>query len=217
MGTPPPIPDASLDTTPDVIPTGDTDGDGLCDTTELARGTDPSSLDSDSDGFTDYAEVVFGFNPTVPSSPDRSTVFVLQESPSGALQVPIEQAVRGGGEDYQGSFEATLVNDRGDQSAETFYLESVPTFSVPIENVALVDEDSEAFRGVIGRTLLGFEVRFAYGEAITRSCIRAYPFRYNIKRSDGRLLAVNRSLLLILPPGETLATGEWCVPDGGCI
>ncbi len=144
-------------------------------------------------------------------------MFILQENPEASLQIPVEVTVSGSGEDYGGAFESVIVPDRGDQSAETFYLESLPTFAVPPENAAVIDEESETFRAVVGRTLLGFEVRFAYGSALGRECIRAYPFRYNVKRSDGRLVAVERKLLLILPRGQTLATGEWCTPDGGCI
>lgn len=211
----PPLPDSGRE---DVPPSnGDSDGDGLCDVTEISRGTDPTLIDSDADGFTDYAEVIYGFNPIVPSSPDRTTVFILQENPAASLQIPIEVTVTGSGEDYGGAFESVIVPDRGDQSAETFYVESLPTFAVPSENAAFIDEDAETFRAVVGRTLLGFEVRFAFGDTLGRDCIRAYPFRYNVKRSDGRLIALERNLLLILPRGQTLATGEWCVPDGSCI
>lgn len=45
------------------IPTQDTDGDGLTDADELARGTNPYAVDTDGDGLTDNIEVLQGRNP----------------------------------------------------------------------------------------------------------------------------------------------------------
>ncbi len=43
----------------------DTDNDGLIDTEEEARGTDPANQDTDNDGYTDAEEVANGFDPLV--------------------------------------------------------------------------------------------------------------------------------------------------------
>ncbi len=198
-------------------PGGDRDRDGVCDGTELARGTDADASDSDEDGFSDYAEILGGFDPLDPSSPDRDQVYVLRETPEASLQVPLTQSVRGAGEDYSGAFEATGRPDDAGDTAATFYTGSVATFAEPPENASVVDPTGEAFRGVVGRTLLGFELRFAFGGATPRLCARSHRWRYNIKRSDGRLIGAQGGLLLILPPGQTLATAQWCLPAGGCI
>jgi len=200
-----------------VDPFADDDDDGLCNGTEMERGTDPTLPDTDGDGFVDSAEVILGFDPMIPADPDRADVYILRETTEATLQVPIERAVTGGGEDYAGAFEATAVPDLGGDTAESFYVGSVATFGEPMENVAVIDEEAQSFRGVVGRTLMGFEVRFAFGANTPRLCIRGFPFRYNIKRSDGRTVGVERLLLLTLPPGDTLETGVWCNPPGGCI
>jgi hypothetical protein len=44
--------------------------------------------------------------------------------------------------------------------------------------------------------------------------MRAYPFRYQVKRSDGFVLAVERYLLVVVPP---INTGEWCMPALPCF
>ncbi len=196
---------------------GDTDGDGVCDATELARGTNPASGDTDGDGFSDYAEMLLGFDPDDPASPDRDRVHILRETSDASLQIPLTQSVRGAGEDYSAAFESLGRPDDGGDTATTFYEGSVATFAEPPENVAVVDASGEAFRGVVGTTLLGFELRFAFGGATPRLCTRGHLWRYNIKRSDGRLVGVTTGLLLILPPGDTLATTEWCLPAGGCL
>lgn len=196
---------------------GDSDRDGVCDSTETARGTDPASGDSDEDGFSDYAEILLGFDPLDPASPDRDQVHILRESPEATLQIPITQRVRGAGEDYSAAFEALGSPDDAGDTAATFYEGSVATFAEPPENVAVVDATSEAFRGVVGTTLLGFELRFAFGGATPRLCARGHRWRYNIKRSDGRLVGAPSGLLLVLPPGDTLATTDWCLPARGCL
>ena len=70
---------------------------------------------------------------------------------------------------------------------------------------------------MVGETQLVYEVRFAFGANTPRLCTRAYPFRYQIKRSDGRLVYLGRFLLIVLPAGQRLDTAEWCPPEGGCI
>ena len=199
------------------LPGDDADGDGVCNATELTRGTDPDNPDTDGDGFSDYAEEYLSLDPMMADSPDRATVFILRETEQGTVQVPVMHQVTGAGEDFSGAFESSPVPDLGDVTAEDFYVDSVPTFAAPSDNVSFVDQDGEAFRGVVGETLLGFEVRFAFSGSLPRLCIRGFPFRYNIKGSDGQLQSADRFILLTLPAGDTLTTGEWCLPPGGCI
>lgn len=200
-----------------ITPTGDMDGDGLCDATEASRGTDPLSPDTDRDGFIDSAEVLLGFDPLGNGSPERERTHIMRETPEGALQVPIEVVVFGRGEDYTGAFESLGTPDLAGSSAAQFYLASEPVFAEPPDNVAFIDTEAEAFRAVEGRTLLGFEARFAFGDATPRVCNRAYLWRYNVKRSDGRLVSASRHVIVVLPPGATIAGGPWCLPEGGCI
>ncbi len=214
--TPPPPEDAGAADAP-FVPTDDRDGDGLCDGTEIMRGTDPDVADTDLDGFPDYAEVLLGTNPSLNTSPDRETVFTLRERAEAAIDIPLQQSVFGNGEDYTGSFEALGTPDEAGETATDFYGGGRATFAEPPENVALIDVDEEAFRGVVGRTLLGFELRFVRGASPTRGCIRAHLFRYNVKRSDGRLVGAQRNLLVVLPPSTSLETGEWCRPSSGCL
>ena len=213
---PPPVP-ADMGTRPDGGTDNDLDGDGLCNETELAQLTDPLSADTDLDGYPDYMELIAGTDPLRNDSPERDEVFVLRETPTGSVQVLIEQQVSAAGQDFAGGFENVPVFDLAEHSAQTFYRGSVATFAEPAENVAAIESEAETFLGVTGRTIVGFEVRFEYGEAITRSCIRGYPFRYNIKRSDGVLIGFHSRMLLVLPPGATLQSDQWCVPPSGCI
>lgn len=50
---------------------GDADGDGLLDSTELARGTDPLRADTDGDGVSDGTEVLGGVDPLIAQWPGR--------------------------------------------------------------------------------------------------------------------------------------------------
>lgn len=194
----------------------DFDGDGLCNVTEMGEGTDPLNPDSDGDGFPDRAERTFGYDPLDGSFPSGDEVHLLRETTTSTLQVAFEQVVSAGDE-YGGAFDAVEVFDLADQDAATFYRGSVATFAEPPENVAELDETGQTFRGVVGRTLLGFEVRFAFEDALPRGCIRGYPFVYTVKRADGVRVAIFRDLLLVLPMGATLETGGWCSYEGGCI
>lgn len=200
-----------------VDPTLDSDGDGLCDQTERLRGTDPFLADTDADGLPDRVELDFGYDPRRPSSPDRDALIFLAETEAASRQLPITHVVRGDGEDYSGAFEALAVSDRLDLDALDHYEDSLAVGAVPLENVVQVVPEEERFYGVFGETQLIFEVRLAFGGNIPRFCARAYPFRYVIKRSDGRLVYLGRFVLIVLPPGQRLDTAEWCTPVGGCI
>lgn len=188
--------------------------DGLCNDTEFARHTDPFDGDTDADGYSDWVEVVFGYDPLRPAEPDRDIVSVLRESPGAETAVPTSIVVRGRGEDYTGAFEGLYARDPLGTTASDFYAGSVALYANPEDNVALLEPDAERFRAVVGTTELFFEVRFEYGEDdLVRRCLRAYPWRYTVKRSDGRLVSSARKLLVVVPEGETITGGEWCVPE----
>lgn len=195
----------------------DTDGDGLCDETELSWGTDPTLPDTDGDGLTDRAERDFGFSPLEPGSPERDELVFLTETEAAATQLGIERLVRGEGQTFTAAFESLPVVDPIDIEAFDFLESSQAVGAVPMENVFEVRPEAGQIVGVFGRTQLVYEVRFAFGTNIPRSCARAYPFRYQIKRDDGVLVYLSRFLLVILPRGERLDTADWCVPEGRCI
>ena len=200
-----------------LIPTEDADNDGVCNGTEVMRETDPTAYDSDEDGYSDYAELFLGFDPNDPSSPSPDMVFLLREDESSTLQIPVMQDITGAGQDYSGAFETLSLPDGAEETAATFHVESLATFATPPENVSVVDAVGQSFQGVVGRTLVGFELRFAFGATTPRVCARGHRFRYNIKRSDGELISAPNFVLLVLEPGKTLATSQWCLPLGGCI
>jgi len=212
---PAPGPDAGPSDAP--APEVDTDGDGLCDDTEVARLTDPEDSDTDGDGYSDYVEAIFGYDPRVPSSPARDDVVSLREHPEASVQVTVSVIVRGAGEDFTGAFEALSARDPLGLTALGFYERSVALFANPEANVAVMEPDAERFGGVIGTTQLNYEVRLAFGPNLERRCLRAYPFRYVVKRSDGRVVSSARRLLVIVPVGETIAGGAWCAPSGPCF
>ncbi|MEM1413666.1 MAG: hypothetical protein AAGH15_02135 [Myxococcota bacterium] len=199
---------------PRVLDGVDSDGDGLCDDYELYFRLDPEDPDSDGDGFPDYWETVLaGLAPNDAQTPAAEDLVFLREGPRAAAQVPLTAVVTGAGQDYLGAFEALDAMDPFGQDAGDHFAGSVAAFAEPIENVGRVDEESEAFRGVVGRTLLGWEVRLAFGSVIPRLCHRVFPFRYLVVRSDGRPILADRRLLVILAPGETLEGGPFCAPQ----
>lgn len=210
---PPLPPDSGVPTdAPVVIDYTDTDGDGLCDRTELARGTNPEVPDTDGDGLTDRVEVDFGFNPTRTDSPDRELLVPIVEAPGREARLTIRHNVRGQGGSYTGAFQP--LSTAGDRDAGTFYRASFAFGASPRENVFEIVPERELITGVFERTDLLYEVFFEVPLSLeSRGCIQAYPFRYNIKRDDGVLVFGRRYLLVVSPEGVT----DWCAPAGLCI
>ena len=202
---------------PDAIdPYVDSDDDGLCNNTEFARGTDPFSGDSDGDGYSDWMETSFGFDPLLPASPDRSIISTMSETPEAGAEVRVPVFVRGQGEDYAGAFEGLPARDPELLTAVDFFSSAIGLHAMPPDHVASIEAEAQIFRLVRGDTELVFEVRFDFGDSFERRCLRAYPWRYTVKRSDGRLVAAERFILVIVPQGETFGSAEWCAPVTGC-
>ena len=213
-------PDVSFFDGPIVIPVPDAepadggtrddyDGDGLCNQTESERGTDPFSADTDGDGIPDGPEVILGFDPVSAESPGRERTQLLRESTAGTLDVLIERELFADGQDLDASFSATPVSDDAGQDADTFFRGATAAFATPAANYASIDNQS--VRGVTGRIFVGYELRFEYEDALVRGCVRAYPYRYTIKRSDAVIVGVETRVLVVIPPGENLNTAAWCV------
>jgi len=111
--------------------------------------------------------------------------------------------------------------DPFDVDAGDFFVEARAANANPDSNVIAVDPSAQRFRGVVGSTLLSFEMRFAFDTGgdpnFARGCSRIYPFVYNVKRSDGALILREPFYLLVLPPAQTLQTTPRCPLTDLCI
>lgn len=218
---PPPPDDAGM-LPPDgrVLDFTDSDLDGLCDRTEISRGTDPSLDDTDGDGLSDRFEIDFGYEPLRTDSPENDSLVFLTEMAGAGTQASFQYATPRSttGATYAGAFEAQAVPDVLDLSAADFFVAASAIGADPMQNVFEVREEEQRFVGVTGRTLLIFEARFAFASNVPRVCARGYPFRYLVKReNDGVLVSSQRRILVIVPAGERIDTADWCVPEGMCI
>lgn len=198
-----------------IDPLGDEDDDGLCNMNEADRGTDLFGPDTDDDGYSDFVEVAFGYDPLIPAIPQEDEVFELLAEPGATVRVPAELVIRGSGEDYTGAFDSLPAGDPNGLTADDFWQSSVALFADPPDNVSVVEAEAGTFRGVVGTTELNFETTFTFeGGDRFEPCLRAYPFRYLVKRSDGRIMGAVRGLLVVVPPTNT---GEWCTPALPCL
>lgn len=211
VAPPVPIPDAGGPIDALVVDYRDTDGDGLCDSTELSRGTDPGVRDTDGDGLSDRVEVDFGFDPIRTDSPDRELLVRLAEASGSEVRLSIAHVVYGSGETYTGGFQPGWT--AGDLDASAFYTGSVAFGATPRANVFEIVPEEARFVGVSDRTELLFELRFETPASVEPlGCLRGYPWRYDIKRDDGGLVFARRYILVVGPEDGA----EWCAPQG-CI
>jgi hypothetical protein len=213
--TPPPVILDDAGPLPDTtIPADlDSDGDGICDFNEIQRRTDPDDPDSDDDGFSDYVEAQNGTGPNDLTSPDRSIVVTMSEAFDGALELPLAFSVRGIGETFSGELVRVpiFLADDGTE-ARTFFAGSHALAATPMENVRGGFEGTSFF-GVIGRTLLTFDLRFEQRQG-ARGCMRAYPFAYTVKTGEGSARGTTQRWLVIVPPGMSIGAPDarWCGP-----
>ncbi len=193
----------------------DSDGDGLCDDTELSRGTDPSRADTDGDGFPDLVEIQIYADGLMIDSPDRDDLVVLPTERLATLAVPLTFSVRGTGGTYVGGFAARPRPLADTSSANDFYLRAAALAATPTANARLVE--GERVLGVVGRTLLTYQVDFEYREDALIECMRAYPFAYQLKLQDGNIVGVQSRILVVAPRGMEPGRGEWCPVTDGCF
>lgn len=191
--------------TPEIL---DRDGDGLCDGTELARGLDPESADTDGDGFSDLTELQINADPLMIDSPDRDTLVVLPTERLATTSVAFTYTVRGEGGSYVGGFSARPRPLADETSANDFFLSAVAVAATPPEHAALIE--GERFVGVVGRTLLSYQVDFEYRDDALIECMRAYPFSYQVKLEDGNIVGYQQRILLVAPRGMEPGNGPWC-------
>lgn len=196
----------------DAGPAGeDRDGDFLCDARELALGTDPDDPDTDADGFPDGIEYMISTRYSDPTSPATEVYDTLRAEAGASIQVATSFIVTGDGQDYTGSFDdgPGPLFSPADTAADHFGL-ATAAFIEPPDHAAQVDTDATIFRGVNGRSLLGFEIRFEYAPIEPHDCVRALPYDFEVKSSEGTIVGYERRYLIVAPEGAHLEPGEWC-------
>jgi hypothetical protein len=195
------------------LPT-DTDSDGLCDRTERQFGTDAETKDTDADGLPDLIEVGNGFDATSPDEPAEDQVASLIGEPGSALEFPVRMTVQGDGQALSGYFEVIPSIYADGMTAQDFFRGTMATAADPVDGVRSVQPGSARFAGVLGRTRLGFALRFEYPEdGAVVECGRAYPLRYALKSDDGMTVAERLFLLVVAPEVEPGATRQYCLPN----
>ncbi|MFI5305767.1 MAG: hypothetical protein ACHQ53_00365 [Polyangiales bacterium] len=191
----------------------DSDMDGLCDSTEEDLGTDPHAADTDGDGLPDLIEVGNAFDPTDPSSPAPDQLGYLQAQPDAVLDFPVRLTVTGDGQGLSGVFESisSIYADGG--SAADYFVGAQAVSADPAGGVRTIDTTSAHFESVLGRARLAFSLRFQYpADGKTRTCARAYPYRYSVKADDSSTPAQRLELLLLTPDAQTGHNVKYCLP-----
>lgn len=199
-----------------IVPGDDSDGDGLCDTTEASLGLSPFVADTDGDGYSDTIEYASGSDGRMRDSPDPATVVFLTEAPGASIDTSLTVSVNADGQTYSGSFSDVRGLLADPALAASSYLTGARAVGAsPPENVILVD--GQSFVGVRNRTLLFYELTFA-SVSLAEGCLRGFAFQYAVKDdSDGRLVAVRRGLLVVAPPGLGPGTADWCPLRDRCF
>lgn len=198
------------------LPSTDSDEDGLCDDTERSRGTDPSAADTDGDGFDDLVELQIGADPLSIASPDRNRLVHLPVARLATSSVSLAFRVRAEGGIYVGGFGSRPRPFAHDESsANDFFLRATALAASPPNQVALVE--GERFVGVVGRTLLTYQLDFEYRDDALLDCMRAYPFTYQVKLEDGAVVGVEQRILFVAPRDVEPGRGTWCRAQGPCF
>ncbi len=205
-------PDASPLPEPDAaVLMVDTDGDGLCDTTEFARGTDPALLDTDGDGFSDLVELQVGSDPRSRATPDRELLVFLPTDRGFVASTLLTYGVRGEGGNYVGGFSARRRPYGGEASANDFFDRAFAVSARPLAQVGAIE--GERFIHVVGRTLLSYQVDLAYRDRDGLvECMELFPFVYQVKLEGVGLVGYQQRLLVVGPRAMSPGRGAWCVP-----
>ncbi|MFN7699290.1 MAG: hypothetical protein ACK5U8_15425 [Deltaproteobacteria bacterium] len=207
-------PDAHVEL-PDAPANLDSDGDGLCDLTELSRGTATENPDTDGDGFSDLVELLVVSDALMVDSPDRDQLVVLPTDRLATSSVSLTYAIRAEGGSFVGGFSARPLPLGDGTSANDHFLRATAVTATPLSSVSQID--GERFVGVVGRTLLSYQIDFEYrGDALVE-CMRVYPFGYQVKLEDGNIVGLQSRILLVAPRGMEPGNGVWCEVSASCL
>lgn len=193
----------------------DRDMDGLCDRAERQLATNPDSADTDGDGLPDLIEVGNGFDAVNPDVPAEDQVAYLTGEPGALLDFPVRMTVDGDGSTLSGFIEVigTIYGDS--KNARDYVQGATATEANPIDGVRRIDANSARFAGVLGRTRLGFTLRFEYpSDEPAVACGRGYPLRYSLKGEDGSTVADRLFLLVVAPKPQPGHAPTFCAPVG---
>jgi hypothetical protein len=208
-----PLPDAPIP-----LPMADTDGDGLCDTTEAALGWSFTSTDTDGDGYGDAVEYAAGYDGRRINSPDPGYVVFLTEMPDARVEVSIRLSATGEGQSFVGSFNDYIgVLRDPDLLASSYLVDAHAIGALPSD--AIIGVEGERFLGLRDRALLLSSVTFE-NVSLPEDCARAFGFQYVMKDDiDGRIVGVHTGLLVVTPPGLVASGDTWCrvLPDDVCF
>lgn len=203
--------DPSLDgSAEEVAGDEDSDGDGLCDSSELALGTDRSRADSDGDGLLDVHEQIAGTDPRDRLDPSPDRVALLQAG--GRLDFAISLAVDQSGAAVRGELKDRNALDPQERRAGDFFRGSSAREAVPPENVRNVESGRARFASVLGRTQLTFALRFAAEADAALDCAAVLPFDYAATLDDGSVIEKQRVLLVVAKDATPPAAEDFCRP-----
>lgn len=203
-------PDATIDGI--IVPSGDSDRDGICDSTEQNIGTNPFVADSDSDGFPDDVELAFDSDPHAPGEPNRDDVVYVSESATAALSVMPLIRVRGMGQTFTG-YIVPGTSSRASGSAAELVQAAFASGAYPMSNVFRIDTEAQRFEGVEGTTQLLFELRLFAGSMEARDCRRSFVLRYFAKTSEGAVYSGPSYLVVVTPDAASESLATWCAPQ----
>ncbi len=198
------------------IPGVDSDGDALCDITEAGIGSDPNDVDSDDDSFPDDVEWRANYDATAPAEPARDHVIYIRETATEPLSTTIVVPVRGAGQVFQGYVSASGSLRESELIVTDFLAQGFALDAYPRANVLNIDSEAARFIGVEGRTQLVFSIAFQNGTNPLRDCIRAFPFRFNVKTDVGNIVWSDAYLLVVVPDPASAHASEWCSPVASC-
>lgn len=188
----------------------DHDADGLCDSTELALGTDRSRADTDGDGLLDVHEQIAGTDPRDRLDPSEDRVMFLRAGER--LDFAIGLAVDQSGAAVRGEFKDRNALDPEERRAGAFFHGSSAREALPPENVRSVEPGRARFASVLGRTQLRFALHFGAEADAVSDCAAVLPFDYAATLDDGTVLAKERAVLIVTKDATPPAAEDFCRP-----
>lgn len=193
----------------------DADGDGLCDDSEVALGTDPQRLDADQDGIPDLIEVALDYDSSDALRPAPTAIAKLPTVPGATANLEVRVQLSGAGEGVEGVLRP--LGSLYDLPVETRLLLDgvVTTAATPQDNVRDVSATTARIGAVTGLTQLVFRASFRFGLAADAlpPCVLSFPVAFVLKSDDAQEVA-RRDLLLLVGPSESLSEAEaHCFPD----